>query len=156
MRDNAKTEFRFKKVGKDGKPGTTQKGDVVTMAYNSTGTQVHESRHGGQNARGELNNVTGANYGVADEVSAYRAQYSYDGVFRYNSHNFDQTTPFNRTLLNSQIAPPGITRTINSINNINATMVRDVGEFHTDTRTPSLGTFILPVYSIYSTYFNNN
>lgn len=47
------------------------------------GSRLHETRHGGQNARGEFNITTGANYGVADEIAAYRAQYSWSGNLVY-------------------------------------------------------------------------
>jgi hypothetical protein len=49
------------------------------------GSKLHEGRHGGQNARGEYNIQTGENYGVSDEISAYRAQYSWDGKLEYRS-----------------------------------------------------------------------
>lgn len=67
--------------------GTNAKGDgVVTMfTEKNMGSQLHETRHGGQNARGKYDIKTGANYGVADEISAYRAQYSWDGKLDYRS-----------------------------------------------------------------------
>ncbi|MEP6738609.1 MAG: RHS repeat-associated core domain-containing protein, partial [Chryseolinea sp.] len=99
MRSDQTTQYRYAKVdGKESKqlgiagPTTTLTGqnerghNVVTMFTESnTGTKLHESRHGGQNARGEYNVASGAGYGVADEVSAYRAQYAYDGKLNYMS-----------------------------------------------------------------------
>lgn len=97
MRSDKKTEYRYDNVGsKDYKAlglvgptttstGTNEKGDgVVTMFIEKNiGSQLHETRHGGQNTRGEYDIKTGANYGVADEISAYRAQYSWDGKLEY-------------------------------------------------------------------------
>lgn len=50
---------------------------------NNMESKIHESRHGGQHARGELNIVTNTKYGIMDEVSAYRAQYSWNKKLEY-------------------------------------------------------------------------
>ena len=42
--------------------------DVVFICFEDFDTKVHESRHGGQHARRELNLVKMKGYGVADEV----------------------------------------------------------------------------------------
>jgi RHS repeat-associated protein len=97
MRGDAKTEYRYASAddksnpaGK-GKPVTittdpNKKGDdVVTMfTENNMGSILHEQRHGGQNARSEFLIKTGENYGVKDEISAYKAQYSWDGKLAYD------------------------------------------------------------------------
>src|SRR5204863_2606365 len=68
--------------------GTNEKGDKVVKMFTESNmvTQLHETRHGGQNARNEYTIGSGANYGVADEVSAYRAQYSWEGELKYRSN----------------------------------------------------------------------
>ena len=63
--------------------------DVITMYVekDSKGIKVHESRHGGQVARGELNlsTIPGEfNYNINHEISAYKAQFSIDGEIYYN------------------------------------------------------------------------
>lgn len=57
--------------------------DVVFIYFEDFETMVHESRHGGQHARRELNLVKMKGYGVADEVDAYRAQYAWLGTYEY-------------------------------------------------------------------------
>ena len=52
------------------------------FAANNMGSTLHEQRHGGQIARGEF---TQATYGVQEEISAYRAQYAWDGKLEYRS-----------------------------------------------------------------------
>ena len=73
-------------VGKPTTEGTGKnaKGDgVVTMfAGNTMGSQLHEQRHGGQIARGDFTQTT---YGVQEEISAYRAEYSWNGKLEYRS-----------------------------------------------------------------------
>ena len=143
-----------------GKPGTTGVTDsdgktVVTMYTESNmGSRIHETRHGGQHSRGEINAVTQSS-SVDAEVSAYRAQYSWDGSLQYMTHNFDQNTIFNRALLNLQQSPSEAVININSINNINTNMVLDIGEFYTDRSSRNLGTYVVPIYSA-GTIDNNN
>ena len=97
MRNDENTEYRYGKVGsreytKSGLDGPTtaatginnKRDGVITMFTDrNMGSRLHESRHGGQNARNEFNIGTGDNYGVADEVSAYKAQYSWRGNLVY-------------------------------------------------------------------------
>jgi RHS repeat-associated protein len=124
MRNNSETEFRYAKAsdknnpaGK-GNPVTSPTGsndaghNVVTMyTEGNMGNQIHESRHGGQVARGEYSfdqrgNPT-AGYGVGSEVSAYRAQYSYDGKLNY----IDASSALNQQLGSTGITPPASTVT---------------------------------------------
>jgi RHS repeat-associated protein len=128
MRNDASTEYKYAKLnGKEGKslglggPSTTLtgqngKGDnVVTMfSEKNMGNQIHETRHGGQNARGEFNVATGAGYGVADEVSAYRAQYSWDGSLKYMPF-----TEFGNKNNLMQMMTQGIQSFFQNITNIN-------------------------------------
>lgn len=138
MRNDQSTEYKYGQFdGKEGKalglvgPSTTLtgqngKGDnVVTMfTEKNMGNQIHETRHGGQNARGEFNVATGAGYGVADEVSAYRAQYSWDGSLKFIDVN---KTPTQAEILNSlQTGSNPLMNTIKSINLINPNFVNSL------------------------------
>ena len=63
--------------------GKNRKGqDLIHLYYNSEGTLIHESRHGGDIARGTLAKDK-SNYGVSHEISAYRAQYAFEGYIDY-------------------------------------------------------------------------
>lgn len=134
MRNDKTTEYKFsdtnskeaKALGLNGpstlNTGKNSKGDAtVTMfAENNTGSQVHEGRHGGQTARGEL----GANYGVSEEVSAYRAQYSFDGTLKYLDVNKTPTITETLNSIKNNVNP--LQNTIKSINLINSTFVNSL------------------------------
>ena len=84
MRNDTKTEYRYKVVEEAEINGENIDGkDVVFICFEDFETKVHESRHGGQHARGEANMITKKRYGVADEVDAYRAQYAWLGTYEY-------------------------------------------------------------------------
>lgn len=54
---------------------------LVTMYVDDNiGSVLHESRHGGDFARGYLKYE---NYRVSHEVSAYKAQYAWDGILKF-------------------------------------------------------------------------
>lgn len=105
MKNDKTTEYQYGKVGSKEASnlnligpttmayGTNEKGDKVVKMFTESnmGNQLHETRHGGQNARSEYNIGSGTNYGVADEVSAYRTQYSWGGELQYRS-NLDMLT----------------------------------------------------------------
>jgi RHS repeat-associated protein len=98
MRGDGDTQYKYRSVGSQEHKntgaagpvtqptGTNSRGhQVVTMfTEGNMGSKLHETRHGGQNARGEINYTQNADgswaagnlYGVRDEISAYRAQYS--------------------------------------------------------------------------------
>ena len=89
MRSNDDVEFRYASVDSKsnpvlGSPNADGMGTSVVTLYveDNVGSQVHEGRHGGDIARGTL---TAKTYGVQDEISAYRAQYSYNGKIDYLS-----------------------------------------------------------------------
>lgn len=140
MRNDASTEYRYAKVGgKESKqlglggPSTTltgqnSKGDnVVTMFTESNmGNKLHESRHGGQNARNEYNIATGAGYGVADEVSAYRAQYSWGGSLTFLNLNANPTPAQLLQALKTGKNP--LTENVTNINTINPNMVNSMAD----------------------------
>ena len=139
MRKDDKTEYRYESVdskeAKDLKlagPATVATADgVVTMfTEKNMGSKLHESRHGGQNARGELDAKTKANYGVEDEVSAYKAQYSWSGSLEYLSHNINQFDPVISAMIEARIIPPGSKKQVDNINQIHAATVKDMGEFY--------------------------
>jgi RHS repeat-associated protein len=141
MRNDKSTEYRYAKLGGRASkqlglagPSTTltgqnSKGDnVITMFTESnTGNQLHETRHGGQNARGDYNIATGAGYGVADEVSAYKAQYSWGGTlgpFLNLSAN-----PTQEEILQAVLAGKNpLTTTITNFNAITPNMVNSMGD----------------------------
>jgi len=97
MRNEQNTEYRFSglnsKSAKNNniegptilRTGTNNNGDnVVTMfTENTMSSKLHESRHGGDLSRGTLQFNANGGYGVSDEVSAYRAQYSWNGQMSY-------------------------------------------------------------------------
>lgn len=100
MRSNKNIEFKYSKVTNKnnpagtGNPVTSLTGindaghNVVTMyTEKNMGNRLHESRHGGQITRGEysfdLNGNPTTGYGIDSEVSAYKAQYSYEGKLVY-------------------------------------------------------------------------
>jgi membrane protein involved in colicin uptake len=144
MRNNENTEFRYAKTSdksnkEQGKPnadktGTNNKGhDVITMFTDgSIGNNIHESRHGGDIARGVYSfdgkgNPT-AGFGLHSEVSAYRAQYSYDGQFNY----IDASSHLNHQIVFATgIAPVS---TISNINLITPNFVKTkIGEISSKT-----------------------
>lgn len=100
MRSDKTTQYRYASVkskeAKDFKingptatiTGTNENGHNIFTMYTGSnmGSKIHESRHGGQNSRGELNT-----YGVSDEVSAYRAEYSYEGKINFIDINKEPT-----------------------------------------------------------------
>jgi len=90
MFDDPKNEYKYSIIGEGEAPGAIFTGqnsngmDIITMHVEGTmESKIHESRHGGQHARGELNIVTSSGYGVKDEISAYRAEYSWDKKLEY-------------------------------------------------------------------------
>ena len=97
MRTDKDTEFRYASVNsKEARDydvtgpttmgtGINDKGDdVITMfTENTMGSILHEGRHGGDVARGDLEFNTTGGYGVSHEISAYRAQYSWAGILKY-------------------------------------------------------------------------
>ena len=138
MRNDQSTEYKYgkldskesKALGLEGpstlSTGTNAKGDgVVTMfTEKNMGNKIHETRHGGQNARGEFNVLTGAGYGVADEVSAYRAQFSWDGHLKFIDTN---KNPSQAEILKSlQTGSNPLMNTIRSISRINANFVNSL------------------------------
>ncbi|MDR0938773.1 MAG: hypothetical protein LBN29_05360, partial [Mediterranea sp.] len=140
MRNDKDTEYRYAKASsKDnkagtGKPATGQTGmnasgdQIVTMfVEGNISNRLHETRHGGQVARGEYGFSSKGNptsgYGVTSEISAYRAQYSYNGELNY----IDATIAFNQQLITQKIMPP--TSTVTSISVITPKFIRySIGE----------------------------
>ena len=66
------------------------------MPFRDFETKIHEARHGGQHARGEINALNFQGYGVMDEVDSYRAQYSWRGVYHYFYDDTSEWAVMNR------------------------------------------------------------
>ena len=66
--------------------------DLIHMYYDSEGTLIHESRHGGDMARGTLAKDK-SNYGVSHEISAYRAQYAFEGYINLKNNFLEGSIP---------------------------------------------------------------
>lgn len=143
MRSNKNTEFRYAKASDKNNPaeqgnpniarrGTNDNGhDIVTMYSDGVGSQIHESRHGGQVARGEYGFDQRGNptvgYGIASEVSAYRAQYAYDGYLNYQRADYLRNNPLMTDAfisLGSSVIP---IIGVNNINSINPSLIKNIG-----------------------------
>lgn len=84
MRNDTDTEYRFAESSTPISEYIGQNGhgdNVIEIAAHKSdfGTIVHEVRHGGQHARGELDIKSPKNYVIDHEIDAYRAQYSWSG-----------------------------------------------------------------------------
>jgi RHS repeat-associated protein len=111
-------------------PGTTDDGRNAILMFieidNLVSTSIHESRHGGDVARGDLRfNDTGG-YTVNHEVSAYKAQYSYNGVLRYLDADKNPTSQDIVRALQTNTNP--LASEIYNINNINANVVNSMSD----------------------------
>jgi RHS repeat-associated protein len=143
MRNNESTEFRYGKtsdknnVAGAGNPsilptGTNDAGhNVVTMFADGVGSQIHETTHGGQVARGEYGfdskGDPTAGYGLDSEVSATRAQYAFDGKFNYQQADYLSNTPTAADAfraLGSSVIP---IITVSNINLINRALIQNIG-----------------------------
>ncbi len=138
MRNDDDTEYRFRGLGStDAKrlniigPTTLRTeltndrfDEVVTMfTEKKMSSKLHEGRHGGQNARNEFNIGTVERYGVADEIAAYRAEYSWKATLSY------QDAPEDAVIIARVMAkqPPNVA-SITNITQINAIMVNSIME----------------------------
>jgi len=92
-------EFRFASANNKSNPAGSGNPNIdgigtntVTMYVDKSnfGSVIHEARHGGDVARG---NLTNSSYGVKDEVSAYRAQYSWNGTLNYRAADYLNKNP---------------------------------------------------------------
>jgi hypothetical protein len=147
MKNDKNTEYRYSNASAADNPagaGNPQiaglgTGIVTMYVENNLGSKIHESRHGGDFARGTL---TLANYNVNHEVSAYKAQYSYDGIIRYQPVTTDNIIQM-RML---EAFGPSIetSRHIGSFDAINANFVNTIG---TSTYSNALGRYrMFPLY----------
>jgi RHS repeat-associated protein len=131
MRSNTETEFKYASA-KDksnpagmGKPTTQKTGDnqVTMFTENNMGSMLHEGRHGGQEARNELGNNY-QNYGVQDEVSSYKAEYSWDGKLNFIDVNKNPTQA--EILKSLQTGSNPLINTLNNINQISPNFVNSL------------------------------
>ncbi len=65
--------------------------NTIAMYSDGMGSKVHETRHGGQIARGEYDVdvngfVTLGSYGASKEIDAYRAQLAFDGKIQFEPY----------------------------------------------------------------------
>jgi RHS repeat-associated protein len=140
MRDDKKNEFRYASVSSNSKPVTTPEGEsgnvIVMHTGKNMGSILHETRHGGQVARGEVNfskdengNWVGGNlYGVSDEISAYRAEYAYSGSFTYIKY-FNIDALQGTLILDLPKFVKDFTSTITNINHINAGVINSMADY---------------------------
>ncbi len=156
MRGDKSTQYRYansngkeaKNLGIKGQPatvgtGTNDKGDnVVTMFTSSNvGQKLHETRHGGQHSRGEINAINQTS-SISAEVSAYRAQYSWSGSLSARTLDMSTvniqdiqglsnsiTSQLNRGLLDLGNYPSGVqTTNITNISQITRSFVNNLVE----------------------------
>jgi hypothetical protein len=157
MRNDPVTEYKYANLNsKEAKslnlegPTTTITGrnsnndNIVTMfTEKNVGNQLHENRHGGDVARGDLCFDNEGGYGLSHEVSAYRAQYSYEGsltlaIGNSNVQNIldiqgisgSTIGNINRAMLDSGNYPIGPVNLnpISNINNINSNLIQNIVE----------------------------
>ena len=147
MRNDTDTEYRFQRSS-DLLTTTlsylNQLGHVVVnvSAPNMEG-RTHEIRHGGQYARNEINLITGENYGVMDEVDAYRAQYSWIGEFNCNFRDPLDENPINQAMSDDNMR-------IKSVTNINEITPNFVNQIYYNKE------YIYPPKTINIDYWNSN
>ena len=145
MKSDTKTEFRYANASSKANPagagnpvidgvGT----NTVTMYVDKGGNEIHESRHGGDAARGTL---TKTNYDSSHEVSAYKAQYAFDGNLNYIDAS---------STINQQIASGGLTpsaSTITDIKSITPNFVKTkIGEIRTVKHNGQQYYYLTPIY----------
>ena len=128
MRNDTDTEYRFVKcqIPESDFIGINVAGHETIAMYSSNfETLVHEIRHGGQHARGELDLVSKSNYVVEHEVEAYRAQFSWSGWFACKYFNPSDNDP--SIQIYKLLGIPYI-KTINNISSINNNFVSHIIE----------------------------
>jgi len=100
------------------------------MYVGGMGNKIHESRHGGDAARGKLDvsdNTT--NYGVNDEISAYKAEYSYEGKLTYRSYlPGNQAESLLKAGFSFEEINSRITNTITNYNQITAPVINSMSD----------------------------
>ena len=78
------TKYTSKPVGSEVKEKMNKKNhQVYVMNAFTIEDMIHESRHGGDNARGEK-------YGIKSEIEAYKAQFGYSGQIEYYTNHILQ------------------------------------------------------------------
>ena len=111
--------------------GDNDRGDKVITMFTDTNieNQIHETRHGGQLARNEYSlnsvNIPSSNFGAQDEISAYRAEYSYNGALKYMPA-IDTNDKQALILLGTPGGIESFRKTINNINQITNDVLREM------------------------------
>lgn len=172
MRNDQSTEYKYASVnGKQAKslgvegPATVGTGangnghQVVTMfTEKNMGNQIHETRHGGQHSRGEIDAVNQVS-SINAEVSAYRAQYSWNGSLQLPTLDVNsisnivdfQTNILNRVLLDNGRFPTQVNTTnVTNIGQINRSLIQNIVEIGVAGGSGSLPTvqnYLLWIYA---------
>jgi hypothetical protein len=130
MRNNETVEFRYEKASDKNNPAGQGNPTIDGLGTNTVtmyvegnmGSQLHESRHGGDVSRGTL---TLENYNVNHEVSAYQAQYSWDGNLRY----FNSADPIAQSTWQAGLIP--MSTSVTHFNQITPEFVNRIGVLNT-------------------------
>lgn len=145
MRDNEKMAFHFEEYKSESQQqngletpetqitDTDTKGNpiVVMFSERGNGNIIHEVKHGGQYARGEMERIEE----VEREIQAYRAQWAWKGVLSYMSECNLRQSRLVWDIYKEQgyaIFDKSLLRTIYKVNDINSAMVNDIIEINND------------------------
>lgn len=144
MRGDVDTEYRFiRSKTSETYAKMESKTEVVYMHFRDFETKIHEARHGGQHARGEINALNFQGYGVMDEVDSYRAQYSWRGVYHYSYDDTSEWAVMNRIYR-------GLNPLVGTINNIRDITHAFVNHLYED------GTYLYPPKDMNVDYWNTH
>ena len=144
MRGDVDTEYRFiRSKTSETYAIMESKTEVVYMLFRDFETKIHEARHGGQHARGEINALNFQGYGVMDEVDSYRAQYSWRGVYHYFYDDTSEWAVMNRIYR-------GLNPLVGTINNIRDITHAFVNHLYED------GTYLNPPKNMNVDYWNTH
>lgn len=124
--------FHFEDSRNNGNKNETKKVNGVYTMYvesNRNSSKSHEMRHGGQNARNEWDFMPSGEpdnrFGASHEVSAYRAEFAYDGFLHYMPFvDLSDAVSF----LKYSYTPESFLKNINSIDMIDKNLINHMYE----------------------------
>ena len=124
--------FHFEDSKNNGNKNETKKVNGVYTMYvesNRNSSKSHEMRHGGQNARNEWDFMPSGEpdnrFGASHEVSAYRAEFAYDGFLHYMPFvDLSDAVLF----LKYSYTPESFLKNINSIDMIDKNLINHMYE----------------------------